>query len=152
MLGDVNFSIVLSSICSSQSDSIVQLVPINGSVQYTLPVSHSWTNITILVENQYGILSHTVMINQTGMLVSKFTSAKNVVFHLHVFIVTCELQSSTTNGRFMIIKLIVKLPTLSDPYSAIVAVSTFYTVINSPSLLPSPSNNDGKLHTAYLAY
>ena len=69
MLGDVNFSIVLSTICSSQSDSIVQLVPINGSVQYTLPVSHSWTNITIIVENQYGILSHTVDINQTGMLV-----------------------------------------------------------------------------------
>ena len=69
MLGDVNFTIVLSTICSSQSDSIVQLVPINGSVQYTLPVSHSWTNITIIVENLYGILSHTVNINQTGMLV-----------------------------------------------------------------------------------
>ena len=101
MLGDVNFSIVLSTICSSQSDSIVQLVPINGSVQYTLPVLHSWTNITILVENKYGILSHTVDINQTGMLVSKFTSVKNVVFHLHVYTVTCGLQSSTINGRFI---------------------------------------------------
>ena len=82
----------------------------------------------------------------------KFTSAKNVVFHLHVYAVTCGLQSSTTNGRFMIIKLIVtfvKLPTLSDPSSAIVAVSTFYAMINSPSLLPSPSNNDGKLHTLF---
>ena len=82
----------------------------------------------------------------------KVTSAKNVVFHLHVHAVTCGLQSSTTNGRFMIIKLIVtfvKLPTLSDPSSAIVAVSTFYTEINSPSLLPSPSNNDGKLHTLF---
>ena len=142
MLGDVNFSIVLSNICSSQSDSIVQLVPINGRVQYTLPVSHSWTNITILVENQYGILTYTVDINRTGMPVQNSPQPKNVVFHLHMYAVTCGLQSSTTNGRFMIIKLIVtfvKLPTLSDPSSAIVAVSTFYAVINSPSLLPSPS-------------
>ena len=80
MLGDVNFSIVLSTICSSQSDSIVQLVPINGSVQYTLPVSHSWTNITIIVENQYGILSHTVMINQTGMLVVMKVSRLRLLF------------------------------------------------------------------------
>ena len=99
-----NYSIALSSICSSQSDSITQLVPINGSVQYTLPVSHSWTNITIIVQNQYGILSHTVDINRTGMPVQKsFDSAKHVVFQLHVYIVTCELQSSTSNGRFMII-------------------------------------------------
>ena len=69
MIGDVNFSIVLSSICSSVSDSIVPLVPINDSVQYTLPVSHSWTNITLLVENQYGTLTHTVDINQTGMTI-----------------------------------------------------------------------------------
>ena len=70
LIGDVNFSIVLSSICSSASvsDSIVQLVPINDSVQYTLPVSHSWTNITLLVENQYGTLTHTVDINQTGIM------------------------------------------------------------------------------------
>ena len=70
LIGHVNFSIVLSSICSSASasDSIVQLVPINDNVQYTLPVSHSWTNITLLVENQYGTLTHTVDINQTGIM------------------------------------------------------------------------------------
>ena len=99
MLVDVNFSIVLSTICSSQSDSIVQLVPINGSVQYTLPVSHSWTNITILVENQYGILSYTVNINRTGInsqTHSDEVSATNSSLCLH-YTVPCPTPVSAVN-------------------------------------------------------
>ena len=98
MLGDVNFSIVLTNICSSQSDSIVQLVPINGSVQYTLPVSHSWTNITIIVENQYGILSHTVMINQTGINSHSIVMRCQLLIpHYVCTIVPCPTSVSAVN-------------------------------------------------------
>ena len=66
------------------------LLPVNGTVIFVAPKSHNWSNITLMVENMYGVheLSHSFdELNRTGEI-SQFCIVKcayiyNAVYILH---------------------------------------------------------------------
>ena len=63
----LNFSIVAESICDKQPNTVV-LKPLNDTITFVALKQYNWTNITLTVENEYGIhvLSHSIKINRTG--------------------------------------------------------------------------------------
>ena len=64
----INFTVVAENVCDNKP-AIFVLLPVNGTVIFVAPKSHNWSNITLMVENMYGVheLSHSFdELNRTG--------------------------------------------------------------------------------------
>ena len=89
----LNFSIVAKSICDKQPKTVV-LKPLNDTVTYVLkPLKqYNWTNITLTVENEYGlhVLSHSIKINRTGKSITIF----KMLFKSHICVDDIKFQSN----------------------------------------------------------
>ena len=77
----LNFSVVAKTICDKQPNTVV-LKLLNDTITFVALKQYNWTNITLMVENKYGmhVLSHSIEINRTG----KSVAIVKMLFKTHI--------------------------------------------------------------------